>query len=91
MKKIVTILFIVLMFGCQIDDEIDYSYEKTFINNSSYDIIVTPCNQDWEMFIVNSGEENVLYLDYETCYFMYNYALFVNVTAEDNILTFTDK
>ena len=89
------ILAIMLVFGMTVlgcDDKTDepvYSY--TFVNNSSYDIIISCADLNPSDFTVPQGETRSATSSKSSVSFSYSHEPLVDITTGNGIITFTNK
>ena len=90
MKKSILIILVVLFMGCSLEPE---TFTKTFKNESSYLIAITPNGQDWDGFYLDSMQSRSIELDTSKCYFMYTHAGYVTATVntDKDIVTFRNR
>lgn len=79
----------VAVVGCESGDS-GNSQSITFINNSSYNVQVSPNGQDtWLAFLISPGQQRTITLD-TTIYYVYSPSALVEVNQDGNNVTFTD-
>lgn len=86
---IVALITLLIVFSC---DSAIPTYTFTFINYSYYNITISPNEQSWESFILQSGTSHEVTTSNNPISYRYNYALVVYPVGSGNgVITFYNR